>query len=438
MSGVEIKNRETHIGAAIHNKKLIIIWIVSVACTIIGVVTTPYLSIVPFVLFIVSLLSFNSEDSLVLLFGLLPFANIFKLSTTSTSLFTVCELALVIIFLRRYKISASHFIAIVLLSVYMIAFSINNFDLLTVIKIIFGFLIISVAKLTISKNGLKKIARLLSLGTIVMLLLSMNQTYYLKVSEYFFDLNYVEPSVAENSSIIRISGFLGDPNYCTTLIIITISLLCVLYYYKSIGNLEFWSQTVVLGSLGFFTYSKSFFLSILLLLIFFILFVLFPKYKMLSVLMLGVIALMGYLIFNGKIEVFNLIIGRFETGDLTTGRADLNKTYLNYIFNNIKVLVFGDGISTSKFIGMRKTVHCIYIEILYKLGIVGTLLYLVTLITSLSGGKKRIKRHFVNYLPLFFFLLVFAFLAGVAFYALPFYIIISFAAMNYTNVEKQI
>ena len=76
------------------------------------------------------------------------------------------------------------------------------------------------------------------------------------------------------------------------------------------------------------------------------------------------------------------------------------------------------------------------IEILYKLGIIGTGLYCGTLVATLSKAKKQIERHLVNYFPLMFFLLMFGFLAGVVNYALPFYIIIVALTFNYTSLAS--
>ena len=64
------------------NRKLFSIWFISLVCIALGVVTTPYLSVVSFLLFFAALLFLQTEEIFALLFGLLPFANVFKLSTT--------------------------------------------------------------------------------------------------------------------------------------------------------------------------------------------------------------------------------------------------------------------------------------------------------------------------------------------------------------------
>lgn len=132
-----------------------------------------------------------------------------------------------------------------------------------------------------------------------------------------------------------------------------------------------------------------------------------------------------------------MILARFSGGDFTTGRMKLNRDYLQYIFEHAKVLFFGDGISADRFSGAGNNVHCLYIELLYKLGVVGTFLYCGTLSAALSQPRKQLHRPFANYLPLAFFLVIFAFLAALVNYALPFYIIIVAAAYNYTDSDTE-
>ena len=418
------------------NRRLFSIWFISLLCIALGVITTPYLSVISLLLFFVALLIFQAEEILALLFGLLPFANIFKLSTASISFFTICEIGAVIYLLLKKQLKVSQFFMLMALTVYLIISSLNNLNYLTIIKVIVGFILIGFAMSTFTQYGLKQSARMLSLSTIAMLLLSTNQRYLSYVEKYFTDLDYYIDSTGHATDTLRISGFFGDPNYCAVLIVLVLSLLSALYYYKAIGT-EFWLHAAFLVPLGFLTYSKSYFLCIVLFLIMLILFVLFPKHKCWALISLVGIGVAVWLVINGRIEAINMILARFAQENLTTGRTALNQVYLQYIYDNTKVLFFGDGISADRFSGASNNVHCLYIEILYKLGIIGAGLYCGTLVATLSKAKKQIERRFVNYLPLVFFLLMFGFLAGTVNYALPFYIIIVALTFNYTSLASE-
>ena len=123
------------------NRKLFSIWFISLVCIALGVVTTPYLSVVSFLLFFAALLFLQTEEIFALLFGLLPFANIFKLSTTSISLFTICEIGAVIYLLLKKRLKASQFMLLIALIAYLIISSPSNLNLFTVVKVAAGFLL---------------------------------------------------------------------------------------------------------------------------------------------------------------------------------------------------------------------------------------------------------------------------------------------------------
>ena len=418
------------------NWNLFLIWLLCLGCISVGVITTPYLSIISLLLFFITMLAARPDDTFALLFGLLPFANIFKLSTTSMSLFTICETGLAVYLLLKNRIRVSQFFMLTLLVLYLLFFSLSNLSLLTIVKTIVGLLLIGFAASVLTKEGLKSAARLLSLSTIVMLLLSRNRAYLSYVEKYYGDLDYYVDAAGRATNTLRISGFLGDPNYCAVLLVMVLALLCVLYYHKAI-RAEFWLYSAFLVPFGFLTYSKTYFLCIAILLVMLILFVLFPKHKFWALLSLIGGGVVVWLAVNRKIEAINMILARFSGGDFTTGRMKLNRDYLQYIFEHAKVLFFGDGISADRFSGAGNNVHCLYIELLYKLGVVGTFLYCGTLSAALSQPRKQLHRPFANYLPLAFFLVIFAFLAALVNYALPFYIIIVAAAYNYTDSDTE-
>lgn len=420
------------------NRILYLLWAMSLFSIAISVITTRFLTVIPLALFCVATLFFSSEELLCFLIGLLPFANIFKLSPGSMSLFTVCEMIAVLFLVMRVKIRFSWLISTLILAAYMLALSFDNLNILTIVKVIVGFILIGSAVSIYTRKGIVKSARLLSLSTIIMLLLSSNNKYLAYVEPYFNDLDYLIDSTGHATETLRISGFMGDPNYCSVLIIMVLSLLCVLYYYKSIG-VEFWVYTAFLVPLGFLTYSKSYILCVALFIVMLILFVLLPKHKVWALIAFLGAGVAAFLVVNGKIPVINTILERFELGDITTGRLGLNMEYLKYISENTKVLLFGEGVSVEMFAGSNNNVHNIYIELLFKFGIIGSLVYIVTLVASLRQGNlslNKAKRGFASYIPLAFFLLMFAFLAGVNNYALPFYIIIAYLGLNFNRLPS--
>ena len=74
---------------------------------------------------------------------------------------------------------------------------------------------------------------------------------------------------------------------------------------------------------------------------------------------------------------------------ITTGRTEIWASYFNEILDNIKILFFGNGLNTiSETIGMGT--HNTYLETLFSLGIIGTIIMLISL--RFSIGKIELKQ----------------------------------------------
>ena len=406
---------------------------------LVGVATTGLLSFVALAIFGLFVVFSPINDSCALLFGLLPFANIFKYQAGATSFFTICELLIVLVAIFKCKkVKATFILSIFVFAAYMLVSSISTLNILVVIKVLLGFCLIYLVTYNAKKEDVLNISYLLGVSTIIMLLLSTNDTYFEFVEPYLLDLDYVLDSTGHASNVMRISGFMGDPNYCGALIVISLALLCVLYYYKELKN-EFWVFLAFLIPLGFLTYSKSYFLCISALILFLILFVLFPKHKGWAIVSILVVITVISMAFSGKIEVFNVVFERFLIGDIMSGRSELNDLYLAYIWENSEVLFFGEGIATDRIVGANNNVHNIYIESLFKLGGVGCLIYICTLLASTNSPKNiTIKRKIVNFLPLIFFAVLFFALAGITMYELPFYIAIVFLAKDFNLLDDHV
>jgi len=419
-----------------NNKLLYALWLVLVLIISIGVTTNAVLSLAAFALFLIAALFMSASDAIVLLIALMPYANIFKLGAGSTSLFTLCELFLVLLLVyRRKTLNGSLLVSLSVMLAYVLLSSIDSINVMLIIKVLLNFMLVHYSISFIGKNDVKNIVYLLSFGTLIMMLLSLNEGYLEYLFPYYEDLNYSIDSSGSVTDILRASGFLGDPNYCAVLIISVLALMSVLYYYKDIG-LEFWLISIPLATTGIYTYSKSYFLCLVVLTVLLIVFVLFPKHKAWACLSIIAFSVLAALILKEEFEVFNVLFERFESDDLTTGRTGLNDEYLEYIFSDIKVMLFGEGITVDRYDGAINNVHNIYIELLFKMGFVGITVYLAAWYAALNLVSKKqvnIKRKFVNYMPLLFLAVMFFFLAGITDYSLPFYVIIAVLSCNYNR-----
>ena len=80
-------------------------------------------------------------------------------------------------------------------------------------------------------------------------------------------------------------------------------------------------------------------------------------------------------------------------------------------------------------------VHNLYIEILFRLGIIGGLLFIITIINCFP--KKHTKCKLVNYLPTIFMLVMYMALAGMNDYGLFYYILLSGVSVLYIRDIKE-
>lgn len=422
----------------------IAIYVLSILSIIIAPLAGKILIIFAALLFAVSLISLPDIYGYGLLYGLFPFANIFKLSPGTTSFLTICEIMLLMkifleLLLKRKPIKCNVVLlfGLTLTVLHIVLFS-TQIDYLNIIKLIVRFLLMAYFLRSISSHNegmwtIKLIGYCFSISMLIMMLLSQNSTYMDAVSSYLRIVQY-----DTSGSLIRNGGLLDDPNYCSLAIMVSLTFMTVLYYYKLV-NYKYWLLVVPLFLLGFTTYSKSYLLTAAVFLIILLLLVLFPRYKGWATVLCIAIAVAASAIYGGQIEIINRIFLRFDTAGIYTGRDELNEIYMTYILNDTKVLFFGEGFDATTLPGVKNTVHNLYIEMLFKFGVIGSLIFLVAVFSCFP--KKRTKSKTINYLPAIFMAVMYMALAGVDSYGLFYYMMIAGASIlqirDIKEVEKR-
>ena len=164
-------------------------------------------------------------------------------------------------------------------------------------------------------------------------------------------------------------------------------------------------------TLGFFTLSKAFIL-MLIFFIFYSIVSLIIKYKLKSIIYIfGVIIFIGiiYLIFDDYVyDIYQRFFLHFTEGtiitQITTGRSAIWYNYVEEIFSSPVKALFGVGIFS-----VDMTVagpHNVYIYLLYRLGIVGSLLFIGLILSYVFSGKPWFKIRFNNCLLFFTWILL--------------------------------
>lgn len=358
-----------------------------------------------------------------LLFLLFSYANIIKLGVGSSSLFTyLCMFVLLWWFLRRMTIKGSFLALLLFFFVYLVFVDENS--LLVSFKLIVNLLLIYCFAVDLDDETIHDSVMLLTDGLILSLALSNVDWFFNRIIGYMRVVSF-----KTGTDITRSCGLFDDPNYCTLAITATISVLLVLYYKKKTTVL-FWPRCVLLAAFGMMTYSKSYAFIMLAIVAVAVMFIIPKRNKWALAVVLLALSIFAYFAVNGRIEAVNRILDRFERIELTSGRTETNILYLQYLSGNIKAFLVGDGITITTIPTYSNNVHNLPIELIQRIGIIGTVLFISSIMSAMP--PVSCKKKMVEYFPLVCVLVQYLALAGLTSYALPFYIMLSYASIRVT------
>lgn len=261
-----------------------------------------------------------------------------------------------------------------------------------------GLILTIVAVYLLDKVDLKKVTIVLSVGLITSAILSLI-AYFCGVSAYL-------PFILDASTKFRFGGYFSNINALAMYCSLCQTSILALILLRKLNIKRYLPMLIAVTLIGLFTFSKTF---ILLTALSYMLAVIIgfiksdnkKQYIKLIIIAAIVLAIL-IVIFRGYIIA---IIKRFlddssySGGALnvaTTGRVDIWKLYIKKWTSSPLYILFGCGITADNI--NERTTHNIYISVLYKFGIVGTLLLIACLIWILKS--KRISRNVAAYLPI--------------------------------------
>lgn len=203
------------------------------------------------------------------------------------------------------------------------------------------------------------------------------------------------------SSIMRFYGLFQDPNYYAMLLITSLALLVKLKDCRQVTWPAFIAGGLLLIVCGVLTYSKTFFVMLILVVFIFLIWQFWNKRILRGILMTLVLVVAGGIILFSEGSPFAVVLSRLTSAtnldDLTTGRSELFMTYFNAIVADPVSLLFGKGLAAGN---MGRDPHNLFIEIAYYIGVVGLVLMVVyfgTLVRSVVKSKEMVrKQNFVS------------------------------------------
>ena len=179
------------------------------------------------------------------------------------------------------------------------------------------------------------------------------------------------------TGIMRFQGLLSDSNYYMTM---TALCAAVLVKMKKCGHLRMTPFIIIFASMilfGALSYSKSFFVVLMLFLVIYFLWQFIERKYIFAILFAVAVFLAGIVLVGIESLPFAVIVERLtmanNISDLTTGRSDIYMLYLREIFSSPQRFFFGAGLASD----MQMGAHNIFLEILYYFGIIGLTVFAV-------------------------------------------------------------
>lgn len=209
----------------------------------------------------------------------------------------------------------------------------------------------------------------------------------------------------------RFIGLCGEnPNALQIHCSFALALLILAYLKEGINKHTFYGLFLLISCCGFATMSKAFLIVFVILFIVLVLFKLCNYYNygdresFHEVIAIFVCTLFCCILFEDLIV--KLIMRFFDTNDgdflnsLLTGRLSLWEKYLKAWSLNLQTIFFGCGVTSNYPISMGP--HNNYIDILYKFGILGTVLILINLVLGIviKSQKCKVKKNLINWIPM--------------------------------------
>lgn len=374
--------------------------------------------------------------------------------------------------------TAQFFYLMFILAPNVMSIKIANKDnaLLGYITVIFLLILLLKNRLTFNSKVLLKIL----LGSILFLLSliinAQNPSFYIRVLSFILVLNIIYTSDEEINHINLLqyfilgntlnvlsavfysiskgenifagafSGIRDDRNYYAISCAIAISILVFIVSYTKRITLINAVNLVVLSFGGILSSSRTFLILFAVIMVFFA----FTFFKSPSV---GLFLLAAIVVFFiGKATFlsdfmgsFDSLLERFNDDDVAggNGRFEAWNVYLTYLFSSLKNIFFGCGNSTgylhSAILQTSSVEHNSIIQLLFTVGIIGTIGYLLLFSSMISittpGGKRNFS--FVRIMPMIITILGYCTVNGAFSDRFIFAFYLSVLCLTATDSEKE-
>ena len=366
------------------------------------------------------------------LFFTLPFTMIYKLSPSSSSLFVyVVLVSTITLIVRKQSLGKDQLLFLIIFASYIIVGMGKNYT--TVLKMISGFALFYIFVAKISSANFKNHIIAFSLGMILSSSIGLLKGNWQRLDMYYSNMKTIYIGDVQS---FRFTGLYLDPNYYSISVIFALTLCLMLFLCKDGNRIFLGAMIGMLLIFGIMSYSKMFLLTACIVILIFVL----SRLRSLKQTLLTMVVLLicggGLYKWMQSSGYIQIMTDRIFDGDISTGRFGIWKSYIKYIIDSPKTLLFGDGLG-AEYLAVGGP-HNTYIEIIYFLGLIGEIIFALVLFSTFRVKKYNNKRSIINYaLPTLFCIMI-APLGCLTINDLMFYFILIWIGLNYdVNDEKQ-
>lgn len=210
------------------------------------------------------------------------------------------------------------------------------------------------------------------------------------------------------SGIMRFYGLFQDPNYYAMLLITALALLIKLKDCRQVNWPVFLIGALLLIACGILTYSKTFFLMLIVLVFIYLVWQFWNKRVLRGILLTMLLVIAGGILLFAEGSPFAVVLSRLTSAtnldELTTGRSELFMTYFNAITTDPVSILVGKGLAAAN---LGRDPHNLFLEITYYTGLTGLILmvtYLGILIRGVVKSRETVRKQ--NYISKYAVVLV--------------------------------
>lgn len=380
--------------------KSIVLCLIASFFVLLKIVTGSNLFLIVFLILIIyGICKEKNENRINYLLYFISWVYIIKFNLSQSSLMVVlsavyCGLTLLHIIVYRKRFSKNLLFFFLLFLLYFTASLLQGLDqsISHIFNFVLGYMVLILASISYTPNiSFEGYFFHYSVGILSGSIVSALGYVVPAINSYISSMATVNTILTDSVLYSRFAGLDIDPNYYAIQVMFAIALnILAIFYFKKrkVANIMI---TIALTIFGLLSFSKMYFITLLLLNILIIALLLRKNFFSAVKYFLFILATSILVFYKYGTYFYNAYFSRFlgqgtNLSDITTGRTDRWYAYFETIVGSIRIFLFGNGIANGFLDGDLS--HNMYLLAFYQIGIIGVTLYLFLLYFTYKTMKN--------------------------------------------------